>query len=184
MGAPSYNSPTGPAPFGGAYPPGERAGGYHRDGRRRDYPGGVYLVPGYFGAGFYGYPYYGYDDSGYTDQQQAYAPAEAAPQYPGAPDSYYPPEAQQPPARQSYQPESAPAAPQPAPVADQPETTLVFKDGRPSQQVQSYAITSSTLYVLDGARRREIPLNQLDLPATEQVNRQAGGDFTLPYSAR
>ena len=71
-----------------------------------------------------------------------------------------------------------------APLPDQPETTLVFKDGRAPQQVQSYAVTRTTLYVLDGARRREIPLSQIDLPATQQTNRDAGVDFNVPAGAK
>jgi hypothetical protein len=41
-------------------------------------------------------------------------------------------------------------------------------------------VTRTTLYVLDGPRRREIPLDQLDLPQTEKTNRDAGVDFEVP----
>jgi hypothetical protein len=81
--------------------------------------------------------------------------------------------------RPAYQPRAA----APAPIPDQPETTLLFKDGRPPQQVQNYAVTSTTLYVLDGERRRAIPLDEIDLPQTEKTNRDAGLDFEVPAGA-
>ena len=86
---------------------------------------------------------------------------------------------QAPPPRPAYQPQAA----APAPIPDQPEITLLFKDGRPPQQVQNYAVTSTTLYVLDGERRREIPLDEIDLPQTEKTNRDAGLDFEIPAGA-
>ena len=69
-----------------------------------------------------------------------------------------------------------------APVHAQPATTLIFKDGRPPVQVHNYALTASTLYALDGDSRQEIPLSQLDVPATVEANRKAGVDFALPVS--
>ena len=69
-----------------------------------------------------------------------------------------------------------------APVHPQPSTTLIFKDGRSPVQVHNYALTGSTLYALDGDSRQEIPLSQLDVPATVEANRKAGIDFALPVS--
>jgi len=63
-----------------------------------------------------------------------------------------------------------------------PATTLVFNDGRPSMEVHNYALTGRTLYALDGETRREIPLSELDVPATIDANRKAGVDFALPTS--
>ena len=57
--------------------------------------------------------------------------------------------------------------------------TLVFKDGRPSEQIHNYMLTRTMLYV-QGDRLREIAVADLDLPATEKVNREAGVDFRLP----
>ena len=42
--------------------------------------------------------------------------------------------------------------------------TLVFKDGRPSEQIHNYLLTRTTLYVQD-QHRRDIALDQLDLSA-------------------
>jgi len=61
--------------------------------------------------------------------------------------------------------------------------TLVFKDGRPSEQVHNYLLTRTTLFVLDD-RRHVIPTDQLDLIATAKVNLDAGVDFQLPAAAR
>lgn len=57
--------------------------------------------------------------------------------------------------------------------------TLVFNDGRPDEQIHNYMLTRKTLYVQE-QRLREIPVEQLDLMATEKVNQEAGVDFHLP----
>jgi hypothetical protein len=61
--------------------------------------------------------------------------------------------------------------------------TLVFKDGRPAEHIHNYLLTRTTLYVQDG-RRREIPVDELDLAATVKVNHEAGVDFQLSVAAR
>lgn len=61
----------------------------------------------------------------------------------------------------------------------QEAVTLVFKDGRPPEQIHNYLLTGTTLYVQD-QHRRDIPLSQLDLVATAKVNHEAGVDFHLP----
>jgi hypothetical protein len=64
-------------------------------------------------------------------------------------------------------------------ASSQDAVTLVFTDGRPSEQIHNYMLTRSTLYVLD-QRHRDIPLDQLDLLATAKANHDAGIDFRLP----
>jgi hypothetical protein len=64
-----------------------------------------------------------------------------------------------------------------------PALTLIFKDGH-SQQIHNYAMTRTTLYVLDEAaagRSLEIPLSAIDLKTTEETNRQVGVAFSIPY---
>ncbi len=173
-----YSSPIGPPPFGGTQPvPGKRYPYPTTGYRPYYYSRGVYLVPSYLGyGGFYGYP----DDSSYEDQvQQAPAYQDVNAQAPPPDSGYDEAYGQAPPPRPAYQPQAA----APAPIPDQPETTLLFKDGRPPQQVQNYAVTSTTLYVLDGERRRAIPLDEIDLPQTEKTNRDAGLDFEIPAGA-
>jgi hypothetical protein len=67
------------------------------------------------------------------------------------------------------------------PQASEEAVTLIFKDGRPAEQIHNYVLTRTTLFVGD-ANRREIPLDQIDLTATANVNRTAGIDFALPQS--
>jgi hypothetical protein len=117
-----------------------------------------------------------YDDSTYANQ--AVGPP-ASVDYPGG---YAPPPGEQadvaPP--EAYRP--AYAQPQPPP---EPESavTLVFKDGRPSEQIHNYMLTRTTLYVQD-EHRRVISVADLDLAATQKVNKDAGVDFQLPGSGR
>jgi hypothetical protein len=73
-------------------------------------------------------------------------------------------------------------APQPPP-ADEEAVTLIFKDGRPSEHIHNYILTAKTLYVQD-EHRRVIPVEQLDLAATEKANLDAGVEFRLPSPAR
>ncbi|HET8825882.1 MAG TPA: hypothetical protein VFM77_12185 [Terriglobales bacterium] len=78
-----------------------------------------------------------------------------------------------------------PAAPQSQsqPVADQPKTVLVFKDGHQST-VMNYAIVGSTLYDLSDGRTKKVALAELDLPATVKQNDDRGVEFRLPAGVR
>jgi hypothetical protein len=67
-------------------------------------------------------------------------------------------------------------------VPAQPSTTLILKGGKPSTQVHNYVLTSSTLYVLDDGARMEIPISEIDVPATIAANRTAGVEFSMPAS--
>ena len=73
------------------------------------------------------------------------------------------------------------------PVSPEPDAesavTLVFKDGRPAEQIHNYMLTRTTLYVRD-ERHREIPVDELDLAATAKANREAGVDFEVPAGVR
>ena len=99
------------------------------------------------------------------------------------------------PTASAYYNQSAPAAPppaaEPAPApAPGPEmqyvpgsadtVTLIFRDGRPPEEIHNFIATRSTLTVLDGRRRRDIPIADLDLAATLKANRETGVDFQLP----
>jgi hypothetical protein len=77
-----------------------------------------------------------------------------------------------------------PAAPAAAtPVADQPDTVLIFKDGH-HVEVQNYAVVGTTLYDLSAGHRRKIALAELDLAATAKENDDRGIDFRLPLQAQ
>lgn len=136
-----------------------------------------------------GYPYGfslpfdgGEENDGY--QNEASQP-EASPEGSVGPiDQAETPAAESMPDANLYRPEYQPSLQQPvsAPVNPQPATTLVFKNGKPNEEVHNYVLTSTMLYGFDNGRRREIPLSELDLPATIAANRSAGVDFTLPGS--
>lgn len=124
------------------------------------------------------------DDTSSGDSQSA-AQSEQEPEYEsgyqsdsGMPGDGY---------RQDYAPpppyEAAPAS-QPAPIAPEPQLTLIFKDGH-TQQVRNYALTQDALLDLDRAdagRVTHIPLASLNLSATEKAAQQAGLDFAPPAS--
>ena len=120
-------------------------------------------------------------DNGYPQPQYAYPEPMPAPEgaYPAVPPGYQPP-----PGYEPYVPQPAPAAPQMQYVPGSASTViLIYKDGRPPEQIQNYLATRSTLTILDGGRRREVPISDLNIPATVTANHQTGVDFQLPTTA-
>ncbi len=83
--------------------------------------------------------------------------------------------------------EAPPAAAYRPASASSPEddvtVTLIFKDGRPAEQIHNYILTQKTLYVQD-ERHRTIPVEQIDLASTEKANLDAGVEFHLPGSSK
>lgn len=154
---------------------GRRPGNVGEDRYRRPYTrfygqAAPYGAPAWTGPAYPGDWDFGfYDDSGYTSAPPASYPGEddSAPTPPDRAESAPPPSF-----RPSYQ------QPQPDPK-DQTGVTLIFKDGRPSEQIRNYLLTRTTLYVQE-KRLRQIPVDQLDLAATEKVNKDADVDFQLP----
>jgi hypothetical protein len=65
------------------------------------------------------------------------------------------------------------------PVATQPSTILIFKDGHQSD-VFNYAIVGDTLFDFSGGRTKKILLADLDLLATHKANDDLGVDFQIP----
>jgi hypothetical protein len=131
------------------------------------YASSPYLVPGYLNS------YGDYPDPSASDE---YVQGEGSTQQ-GQSD--YSNQQEQ----EEYVPPPPPAEPS-APLA-KAAVTLIFKDGH-SQQVRNYAMTASTLYVLDDAasgRSREISLINIDVAATEKANRDSGVDFSFPSGA-
>lgn len=136
-----------------------------------------------FGPDCYGYGGYGdqplqgdqgppviYDeDNGYSGNPNGYGTPPPPPDYAQPP---YDPPAYQPPAQRS----------KPLPT-NEIATTIVFKDGRPSEQIHNYALTQTNLYVMD-QQRRDIPLDQIDVAATEKANRAEGVEFQVPQTAQ
>lgn len=68
------------------------------------------------------------------------------------------------------------------PVATQPPTVLIFKDGHQSDVI-NYAIVGDTLFDFGAGRTHKILLADLDLAATRKANDDHGVDFQIPASA-
>jgi hypothetical protein len=186
FGAGGRNS--GPGLHRPPYDPQHQAAEHHEHDRDRRGSGfrpfffasSTYLVPGYPGYDNPGYGF-GYDDSGDGSYAQPADQDQAANDGYGneipfqnddqSPRGAYPP---------SYQQQPGPAS-QSASAPDPPPITLVFNDGRAPEQIHNYALTRTTLYVLD-AHHRDIPLTQLDIVATQKANQDSGIDFRLPVT--
>ena len=181
--APTYDRGWGRGGNGGRSPWNHDRGRY-----RSPYRGGY----GYPGYGSYvnswellpwdfGYPgFTGYGDDDDDSGQAAQGQVETAP-----PDESYPPpgDGYRPDYDSGPPPMMASAAPAPAvPVAPEPQLMLIFKDGH-QQPIRNYVLTPSTVIDLDQAasgRQTRIPLDDLNLPATERAAQQAGLDFHPP----
>jgi hypothetical protein len=142
-----------------------------------------------------GYPYYGYgpwivpgfptvldyDDSDYSNDQNYGPPyvdngGDNGPPYGDNGDGY---QEQPPPQWPALGPYAPSASAQPSPQAAGQGITVIFKDGRPPELIHNYMLTRTTLFVGDESGKT-IPLNQIDIAATERANRDAGVDFKLP----
>jgi hypothetical protein len=121
---------------------------------------------GWIGPGFLGYP----DINGYGDL--------AAPPNYAEPYESQPPEVSQL-ANSNLYPESVEPSRQSSALESEEAVTLIFKDGRPPEQIHNYVLSRTTIYVRD-QHHRDIPLDQLDLAATQRSNHAAGVDFQLP----
>ncbi len=132
-----------------------------------------YIVPSYGWVSPYylGYP----EDSGYDDSMvaQGNAPDESGAEPPDQ-------DQEQPGPLAPYQPTYETARPAPTQSSEE-AVTLIFKDGRPPEQIHNYLLTRTTLFVGDQGRHA-IPTDQLDLVATAKANHDAGVDFQLPNS--
>ena len=199
-------------PTAGAYRSNPYRSPYRSPYRRRGYGYGTFpwSVPwigsygGWIDSGFDDYPddsAYGYDpnyDSGYgsgydnTPQDQSYAPylpydpGEAYGQDSGqeyAPAPGTPGQSALRPQYQAFPNPNGSAPRRVARPANQPTITLVFKDHRPNQQIHNYLLNGTTLSVWD-QHPREISVDQIDLSATESLNRDAGIEFHLPTQPR
>ena len=128
----------------------------------------------YGGTNGYAYPGQSYQGQPYQGQASP-APANQGQANPGP----------LPPASPGDDQPDGPWAPQswtggapPTVAAQERAVTLVFKDGRPPVRIRNYAMTRTVLFT--GTDMREIPLDEIDVPATQKLNRASGVDFRLP----
>ncbi len=70
-----------------------------------------------------------------------------------------------------------------SPEPEQP-ITVIFKNGRAPKTIQNYLMNSRTLTDLDQQHYEQIPLDQIDIAATEQTNRTRGLEFQVPSASR
>lgn len=83
--------------------------------------------------------------------------------------------------RQEYHFASA-AAPSPSPITSKP-LTVIFKGNRAPEKMHNFMVTSTALTNLDGEHFEKIPLDQIDVAATQQANRSSGIDFEVPVQS-
>ena len=79
--------------------------------------------------------------------------------------------------RQAYRGNTSAAA------LPQESLTVIFTNGRAPQEMQNYMISSSALTVLDRDHQEQIPLDQIDVAATQKANRARGINFQVPAPA-
>ena len=70
------------------------------------------------------------------------------------------------------------------PPAKLPPAVLVFRDGH-QEEAAKYTIVGSAIFIKSdywssGSWTRQVPIAQLDIPATLQANQARGARFTLP----
>lgn len=155
----------------------------HEPLERRHHRRGEFITP-FLGGYYVPYAYdYGYDDPGYyvldpgvdDSMEQNYRSGPTIFDRNGAAA------APEPERRSDYRAELNPLPSQP--VADQPSTVLIFRDGH-EQEVKNYAIVGATLYDLSEGRTRKVQLAELDLPATVKHNDDRGITFELPAGTK
>jgi hypothetical protein len=73
-------------------------------------------------------------------------------------------------------------ATRPRPELPEPNIVLVYRDGH-RVEIHNYAIVGQTLWIFSEERARKIPLADLDLDATRQVNEERGVEFTAHTTA-
>jgi len=72
------------------------------------------------------------------------------------------------------------------PIVKLPSAVIVFRDGH-MEEIEKYVIRGNVLYTgadywSTGSWTRQIPLSNLDVPATLKLNQQRGAKFDLPSS--
>jgi len=189
-GAPSSVTSLGPNGWTLRHPGMHQPGMHHPDHRPPDHRHSqIYLYP-------YFVPYYP-AMNGYDDVPEDSGDAEDPEEYQGGPtifdrrgsgtysDDFVAERPKSVVPRPSDPPQEArkAAAPDPpaAPMAREPDTILVFKDGHKTQ-VGNYAIVGSNLFDLTPGHRQKVDLADLNVPATQKANDDQGVDFRLPSS--
>ena len=127
-----------------------------------------------------------YDDSGNASgatPAQSYADASQYAGYDTGPEPMQEPSYPQAPAANARMPRPAYTGSIPAPEPEQ-AITVIFKNGsRAPESIQNYLMNSKTLTDLDRQHYEQIPLDQIDIAATEKTNRAHGLEFQVPTAS-
>ncbi len=162
------------------------------DARRRQFQNWVVNTypywPGYpylYDPNAYNLGLYDWDDSeatvSDTSQPGSYEPDKAPGSYESdqnGPALLYPPYP-----NQGYAAPVAEAGAAAPAVSDQP-LTVIFNNGRAPIKVRNYLMTARVLTDLDFQHYEQIPLDQVDLSATQRINTAAGVNFQVPAASR
>jgi hypothetical protein len=141
----------------------------------------------------YGYPYLidpGFYDWGDSDNSAPddsdYNQSAAAPYYTAPnPDYGVPGETPQEGTRPAYAPGPQRIFAGPAfPSAPGQPLTVIFKSGRDPVKMQNYMLTAKVLTDLDSQHHEQIPIDQIDVVATQWANNAAGVRFEIPSTSR
>jgi len=148
---------------------------------RRDYRRGYGFYSPFYGGYYAPYDYYPYDysDNGYVDDPGISADIQAQRDY----DALQQLENDYRTQLNSSRVQQASVQTAPEPVANQPSTVLIFKDGH-QVEVENYAIVGATLYELSDGYSKKVQLADLDLPATVKENDNRGVEFQLPAGSK
>jgi hypothetical protein len=131
---------------------------------------------------FYNLGLYDWSDSDNPDPDNSVSDQNALAPYPDQGSQY--------PDQVPAYPDEAYAAPNqitsPTPAAPAPAQPLVviFKTGRDPMKIQNYLITAKVLTDLDSEHYEQIPLDEINLAATQNFNKVAGVDFQVPVASR
>jgi hypothetical protein len=165
---------------------GGRLGGGFGFNRSAGFSRGIFRGPRYgfgfgFGSGFWGYGYPGFYDYGYGYSPYAYSP------YGYSPCAYSNPYYEPPPpvaAAQDYGPPPAAvreySAPPPPPAYRDPLYLIAFKDHKILAAVAYWVEGDTLYYVTREHEQKQVSLDEIDRPFSEQLNRDRRVDFRLP----
>jgi len=71
-----------------------------------------------------------------------------------------------------------------ASLAPEQALTVIFKSGRAPVKMQNYMMTAKVIFDLDNQHYEQIPIDEIDISATQLINGAAGVGFQIPSASR
>ena len=137
--------------------------------------------PGYAGPYLIDPGFYDWDDSDNSADNSGYLQSDATPDdLAPYPDDGYGPPGEIPPASAQDQQRAFAG---PASASGQ-ALTVIFKSGRDPVKMQNYMMTAKVLTDLDSRHYEQIPIDQIDVVATQWANSAVGVRFEIPSASR